>query len=447
MANSYNKNFVRQVMTLEMDRLILKKTNEKIAEKAEEAKEAEENESATKKEELELIKAQLIDAERAMEQSKQRYENPPHYQPHGLIYNFFHKSDMDTLADWLISLFTIVFWTALGLVAGYWVFGIIKIANVEMSVRIFLGMVCSFIGLHIGGKIVEESCRDCLLAIWFMELYWAAEGVFIGYWLIGQIFFETGMGVRIILGVVFAGIGFFIGWLHRILVELDDWFDNPFNFTTKKQDIEYAKRLPSIYKAEYEASVEHCEQLKEQYKQLKEQYATFKKKSELSLYSPHRGSVKLQRQFKRNQENIECISEMLEQYYDLDIIPPDYRTIDCVITLDHIFQNDLADTMRDAVLLYKNWLFQGMIIQGMEKIYSMVGNLSAQMQYMQTTLDNIESQTASFYDDLNDLFEKQGQTQEKLLEESRCTRYAAESIKRSNEKYEWYVEQHRQGLL
>ena len=257
MANSYNKNFVRQVMMLEMDRLILKKTNEKIAQTAE---------ARAEQQKLESIKTQLIAAERTMESNKQTYKNPPSYQPHGLIYNFFHKSDMPKLADWIISLFTIVFWTALGLAAGYW--GLGRFSD-EMGVAIFVSMIFSFIGLHIGGKIVEESCRDCLLAIWFMELYWASSGFFMGYRGIGRYILpvsgiEVGLGIQILLGVVFAGIGFFIGWLHRILVELDDWFDNPFNFTTLKQDIAYANRLHSIYKAEYEASVKRYEELKKQ---------------------------------------------------------------------------------------------------------------------------------------------------------------------------------------
>ena len=77
-----------------------------------------------------------------------------------------------------------------------------------------------------------------------------------------------------------------------------------------------------------------------------------------------------------------------------------------------------------------------MIIEGMEKIYSRMGNLSSQMQYMQTALDNIESNTAFLCNDLTDLIKKQGWTQEKLLEESRCTRYAAESIRRAmNNRY------------
>ena len=106
--------------------------------------------------------------------------------------------------------------------------------------------------------------------------------------------------------------------------------------------------------------------------------------------------------------------------------------------------------MREAILLYKTWLFQGMIIEGMENIYKMMGNLSSQMQYMQKTLDNIESNTSSMCNDIYKLIELQAQQvkgQEQLLEETQCTRYAAESIKRSNDKYEWYVEQHRIGLL
>jgi hypothetical protein len=53
-----------------------------------------------------------------------------------------------------------------------------------------------------------------------------------------------------------------------------------------------------------------------------------------------------------NQQNIAKTDALLKRYYSLDILPPDYRTMDCVITLDHIFRNDLADTVREAILLY-----------------------------------------------------------------------------------------------
>jgi len=133
---------------------------------------------------------------------------------------------------------------------------------------------------------------------------------------------------------------------------------------------------------------------------------------------------------------IATLESNISKLYDLNIIPPDYRTMECIITLDHIFRNDLASTVREAILLYKEWVFQGHVL--------------TQMEYMQRTLESIDVSMNAICSDFQTLIElqqQQGRTQEKLLEETRCTRYATEAVQKSNEKYEWYTEQHRQGLL
>ena len=158
----------------------------------------------------------------------------------------------------------------------------------------------------------------------------------------------------------------------------------------------------------------------------------------------------IQQQISHNSLNISAMQQQLVNYYALDILPPDYRTMDCVITLDHIYRNDLADTIRDAILMYKEWVFRGDILQGMDNIIKMLGNLSAQMQYMQQTLDSIDATVSSMCSDMHRMIELQvvqNNTQEQILRETQCTRQATIAIQHSNEKYEWYVEQHRQGVL
>ena len=158
----------------------------------------------------------------------------------------------------------------------------------------------------------------------------------------------------------------------------------------------------------------------------------------------------LEKQIKLNEEKIEQIGTQIKKMHQFNIIPWDYRTIDCIITLDHIFKNDLADTVRDAILLYEDWAFKGKIITGFDNIYKMMGNLSESMQYMQRTLDSIDQSVSSMSNDMTRLIglqKESNRTQEQILQESQATRSATESIQRSNEKYEWYVEQHRQGLL
>ena len=155
-------------------------------------------------------------------------------------------------------------------------------------------------------------------------------------------------------------------------------------------------------------------------------------------------------QIKINEKNISKMGLIIQKMHELDIIPPDYRTTDCIITLEHIFKNDLADTVRDAVLLYKDWVYHELIITGLDNIYKMLGNLSESMQYMQRTLESIDQSVSAMSDDMTRLIglqKESNRTQEQILQESQATRSATESIRQSNEKYEWYVEQHRQGLL
>ena len=157
-----------------------------------------------------------------------------------------------------------------------------------------------------------------------------------------------------------------------------------------------------------------------------------------------------QSQIKQNRSAINELTQNLDSLFELGIIPPAYREIDCVITLDHIFENDLADHMRDAVLLYREWLAQERIIVGIENICKMMGKLSSQMRYMQLVLEDIEASTNSICMDMNKMVSLQKQNsknQEQLLQETKSTLIALEAVQKSNDKLEWYIEQRRQGLI
>ena len=435
------KNYVNQILNLEIDRMVLKKTN-KIIEKVYEEK------NKIFQDELESLNADLLEAEQDKANYKTLCEKVSVQQPKNYWQNLLDtfRYDVDwNVMDEIAGSFIILLFTIPAFFAGYWLIGkwflsTICGVDVALKTRIILGTVLGGVGLRKGVYFITDMDSGTFTAGLLVKLYWATIGFFIGYWLIGQWILSNlfniniGMTVQIILGIVLCILGFFVGIARCESLSLVDWLDMIFLFpNTKKKDIENIKFCRWSFEQQYRDAVKKCEKLEKQ-------------KTE---YLSHQ-NWELETQIEVNRRNIEHIGEILDKYYALDILPPDYRTIDCIITLDHIFQNNLADTMREAILLYKNWLFQGMIIEGIDKIYSLMGNLSDQMKYMQITLDNIEENTNSMYNDLSNLLElqeKQGRTQEKLLEESKCTRYAAESIKRSNEKYEWYVEQHRQGLL
>lgn len=135
------------------------------------------------------------------------------------------------------------------------------------------------------------------------------------------------------------------------------------------------------------------------------------------------------------------IQSNLSRFYDLNVIPPDYRYMDCAIILDQIFRNDLADTMREAVMLYEERVYRGEVIKGMDKIYSMLGNLSAGMVAIEQRLSSINSTVEVMSQDLERIVEgqkKQLRATDELIHETQMSRYANEQAATSARNLEWY---------
>jgi DNA repair exonuclease SbcCD ATPase subunit len=172
------------------------------------------------------------------------------------------------------------------------------------------------------------------------------------------------------------------------------------------------------------------------------------------------------------QENIQSLHTQKQDLYSLGIIPPDYRTMDCVIMLHQIFRNGLKDNMADAILLYEERVYRQEIIRGIEKIYDMLGQLNDSMRAIESRLievkqelqmigSDMSNQLAAIADnqsrilsEMEDANEAQAayaaaqeQWQREQLAETRASRYAAEAVQRSNEKFEWYMDQHRRGFM
>ena len=172
------------------------------------------------------------------------------------------------------------------------------------------------------------------------------------------------------------------------------------------------------------------------------------------------------------QESIQSIHSQKQDLYSIGIIPPDYREMDCVIMLHQIFRNGLKDNMADAILLYEERVYRQEIIRGIEKIYVMLGQLNATMRAIEDRLMDVQhelqmigsdmsNQLASIQDNQSRMLSEmqdasrtqeayaaaQERWQSEQLAETRASRYAAEAVQSSNRKYEWYMEQHRQGLL
>lgn len=161
-----------------------------------------------------------------------------------------------------------------------------------------------------------------------------------------------------------------------------------------------------------------------------------------------------------------------ESLYKVNIIPPDYRALDCVIMFHQIFRNDLADTMREAVKIYEERVFRQEVIRGIDKIYQMLGHLSASMSLIENRLVQIRDEVRFMSNDIYQISEKlsdisssqrsladsarqqnqtsiqlnqtlyaQQRTQEKQLAETRASRYATEALKNATDQLVWYEQQ------
>lgn len=178
------------------------------------------------------------------------------------------------------------------------------------------------------------------------------------------------------------------------------------------------------------------------------------------------------------------------QLYSLGIVPPDYRTLDSLVMLDSIFRNDLADTMREAVLIYDERVFRNEVLRGIDRIYTMLGQLSSSMRALETRLIEVRTEVQKTHVELNtistqlcDIENKQVEQYEaqlrrqdvarerqeetyrqmfnklrsseterreqhrEMLQETRALRTATESVEDAARKCEWYMDQHRMGYI
>jgi hypothetical protein len=147
------------------------------------------------------------------------------------------------------------------------------------------------------------------------------------------------------------------------------------------------------------------------------------------------------------QESIQSLHSQKQDLYSIGIIPPDYREMDCVIMLHQIFRNGLKDNMADAILLYEERVFRQEVIRGIDKIYNMLGRLNDSMRAIESRLIEVKQELQMIGSDMSNQLATQEQWQREQLAETRASRYAAEAVQRSNEKYEWYMDQHRRGFM
>ncbi len=140
--------------------------------------------------------------------------------------------------------------------------------------------------------------------------------------------------------------------------------------------------------------------------------------------------------------------------YEIGIVPPDYRTLDATLMIANIFDNDLADTMREAILLYDERVFRGDVVRGIDNINRSLGQLNITMGAVLSCLNDIRASVNSVSRGLlsmGDKFTQMGgkilDEQKRTTEEARAMRYATEELNESQEIMNRYIEDKRNGFI
>ena len=211
-----------------------------------------------------------------------------------------------------------------------------------------------------------------------------------------------------------------------------------------KEELRWKQGLLEDYRREYEAKrnrlAEARNEIESELQELKRKKSIADKEKELATA------------FAQScRQSAQTIRGNLAKIYEAaDLIPPDYREMDCVLAFQQIFRNDLADTMREAVMIYEQRVFRQEVVRGMDRIYRQLQNLNSSMYYIQNTLTNIRNNVSMMSQDLFQVVGKMdrmsrqmndnSELQVKLLRETQASRYAVDAIKQSQNKCVEYLE-------
>ncbi len=181
--------------------------------------------------------------------------------------------------------------------------------------------------------------------------------------------------------------------------------------------------------------------------QIEQRNASLKKNYERKLQEMQAGVALLEKELIELCNSIQELKEKLARLYALDIIPPGYRTYDCVFGLYEIFVNRKKDNMPDAVVLYDDYVFRGQIIKGMGNIMSRLGSLTGLMASMGVSLERMQGQVVRLTDNVYEMADNQARLRSSLedkhhdmMRETQLRRYALESISSSMDKIARYCD-------
>ncbi len=130
------------------------------------------------------------------------------------------------------------------------------------------------------------------------------------------------------------------------------------------------------------------------------------------------------------------IETALQKNYALNIIPPDYRRLECLVWIDYAFRNDQVDTMREATLQCDKWVRHNDTMKALKE-------LAENIRSVAVLLENMDSNISMMNQDLFRIAE----AQEQQLSESQSARYAMESVQKSTERLAMYEDMKRAGTF
>ncbi len=141
-------------------------------------------------------------------------------------------------------------------------------------------------------------------------------------------------------------------------------------------------------------------------------------------------------------EKADEINDILQDFYEkTEVIPPSYRRIDCMMIFVHVFRNDLADTMREAVTYYETQCFRNGVIRGLNNIAAQIGQLANAVRCVGEDIREINYNTSQLVRGTESVIENQRSiidNQRVAIAETQATRYAVESLRYSHERYHAY---------
>ena len=244
--------------------------------------------------------------------------------------------------------------------------------------------------------------------------------------------------ISIVLLLLSAAVSGYI--VHLIKTPYRKYLDKHHTYDQYVQELsEYEQQEDLIEQCheQYVASQRKLENAEKQYDEVKKECESDQKKVE-EYKLEHIKKITAFSEFVS--QHLLAVEGKIEQLYALNIVPPDYQTLDCLIEFDQMFRNDLVDTMRQAVMIYEERVFRGELIRGIDNIYNMLGNLCSTMHNIETTLRGIKNEVSIMSSDIYKIATSAEKFQDDMLSESRAARYATEAVQTSTKRCEWYLE-------